>query len=115
MTSAGVICMIAGAFFVAVAALGVLRMPDLYTRMHAATKAGTLGAGLLLVGAALLLRDPWVTARAVLTVAFIVLTVPVASHLIARAAHRSTPFEIWQGPNSSKRGAVNRFPQDNEQ
>jgi multicomponent Na+:H+ antiporter subunit G len=115
MTIAGFICMIAGAFFVAVAALGVLRMPDLYTRMHAATKAGTLGAGLLLVGAALMLQDPWVTLRALLTVAFIALTVPVASHLIARADHRSTPPELWQGPDASNRGAVNRARRDSEQ
>ena len=78
-----------------VAALGVLRMPDLYTRMHAATKAGTLGAGLLLVGAAFVLGDPWVTVRAVLTVAFLALTVPVASHLVARAAYRTGRAPLW--------------------
>ena len=106
MTTAGVVCMIAGACFVFVAALGVLRMPDLYTRMHAATKAGTLGAGLLLVGAALMLQDPWVAVRAVMTVAFIALTAPVASHLIARAAHRSTPVEIWLGSDPQEQGTV---------
>lgn len=95
MNAAGAVCIALGAFFVGVAALGVLRMPDLYTRMHAATKAGTLGAGLLLLGAAFVLRDPWVAARAVLTVAFLALTVPVASHLVARAAHRTGQAPVW--------------------
>jgi multicomponent Na+:H+ antiporter subunit G len=107
MTVAGVICMMAGAFFVAVAALGVLRMPDLYTRMHAATKAGTLGAGLLLLGAALMLRDPWVTVRAVLTVGFVAITAPVASHLIARAAYRSRQLELWQEPGGREQASAN--------
>lgn len=95
MSAAGTVCIALGAFFVGVAALGVLRMPDLFTRMHAATKAGTLGAGLLLVGAALVLRDPWVAIRALLTVAFLALTIPVASHLVARAAYRSGSAPLW--------------------
>ncbi|KPJ97566.1 MAG: hypothetical protein AMS20_16925 [Gemmatimonas sp. SG8_28] len=95
MSAAGTLCIALGAFFVGVAALGVLRMPDLFTRMHAATKAGTLGAGLLLLGAALVLRDPWVAVRAVLTVAFLALTIPVASHLVARAAYRTRSAPLW--------------------
>jgi multicomponent Na+:H+ antiporter subunit G len=95
MSVAGTLCIALGAFFVGVAALGVLRMPDLFTRMHAATKAGTLGAGLLLIGAALVLRDPWVAVRAVLTVAFLALTIPVASHLVARAAYRTGSAPLW--------------------
>lgn len=108
MSAAGAVCIALGAFFVGVAALGVLRMPDLFARMHAATKAGTLGAGLLLVGAALILRDPWVAARAVLTVAFLALTVPVASHLIARAACRSGRAPLWDATALNEWDAAHR-------
>lgn len=76
-----------GALFSLVAAVGVLRFPDLLTRMHAATKAGTLGAGLLLLAVAVAFADVGVAARAAAGIAFLVLTAPVASHAIGRAAY----------------------------
>jgi multicomponent Na+:H+ antiporter subunit G len=76
-----------GALFALVAAVGVLRFPDLLTRMHAATKAGTLGAGLLLLAAAVAFAEAGIVARAVAGIAFLVLTAPVASHAIGRAAY----------------------------
>lgn len=78
-----------GAGFVLVAAIGVLRMPDLYTRMHAATKAGALGAGLLVLSVAVAIGDAAFTGRAVATVVFVVLTAPVAAHALGRAHYRS--------------------------
>ena len=111
MTAAAAVCIALGAFFVGVAALGVLRMPDLFTRMHAATKAGTLGAGLLLIGAALVLGDPWVAVRALVTVVFLALTIPVASHLVARAAYRTGRAPLWSLTVLDEWDAVRRGPE----
>lgn len=87
---------VCGGFFAFVAALGVLRMPDMYTRMHASTKAGTLGAGLILLGVLFFFGDLSVGARAIAAIAFIFMTAPVAAHMIGRAAYRtSTP--MWEG------------------
>ena len=82
----GVVCM-TGAFFVLVAAIGVLRLNDLYMRMHAASKAGTLGAGLLLIALALFSGETNVVLRALAAVVFFLLTAPVSAHLLARAAY----------------------------
>ena len=78
-----------GTFFALVAAIGILRMPDLYTRMHATSKAGTLGVGFLLAAAAVQHGRLETAVVAVLTIAFIVLTAPVAAHVIVRAAYYS--------------------------
>jgi multicomponent Na+:H+ antiporter subunit G len=79
--------MLAGAFFVVVSALGALRMPDLFLRMHAATKAGTLGAGLILAAALVVFGTTAVTTKAVLTFVFLLLTAPVGAHVLGRAAY----------------------------
>jgi multicomponent Na+:H+ antiporter subunit G len=77
---------LAGATFALLAAVGVLRMPDLFTRMQAASKASTLGLGCLLIGTAIELGDSASVARAVSIAAFVMLTSPVAAHAVARAA-----------------------------
>lgn len=79
--------LVAGAMFFLIAALGALRFPDLYTRMHAATKAGAFATVLMLLGVALSHRDVWVSIEVLLIVVFIFLTVPIAAHAIGRAAH----------------------------
>jgi len=78
-----------GAFLMVVAGLGIVRMPDLPTRMHASSKAGTLGAALILIGVAIAFADGAVAVRAILIIGFLFLTAPVASHVIARAAYRT--------------------------
>lgn len=91
-----VVLTVTGTAFVLIAGLGVIRMPDLFTRMSATTKAVTLGVGLLLAAAALHFGEIGVTTRAIATVVFLLLTVPVAAHLIGRAAYSSgTP--LWEG------------------
>jgi len=88
------ILLVAGGFFAFVAALGVVRLPDIYIRMHASTKAGTLGAGLIFLGAAVHFGDTVSVSLAVLTILFLMVTAPVAAHAIGRAAYRSgTP--LW--------------------
>lgn len=78
--------LLGGAFFTGAAAIGLVRLPDLFTRMHAASKAGAVGAGLLLIAAGCHSGDLAVTARAVAGFFFLILTSPVSAHLLARAA-----------------------------
>ncbi|CAM3182142.1 monovalent cation/H(+) antiporter subunit G [Paracoccus nototheniae] len=80
---------LAGGIFCLAAGLGVLRLPDLLTRMHASTKAGTLGSGLILVAVAVAFAESTVIARAVAAIMFLLMTAPVAAHLIGRAAFRT--------------------------
>jgi multicomponent Na+:H+ antiporter subunit G len=86
MTVLAGVLIVVGSMFCLLAAVGVLRFPDVFTRMHAATKAGVLGAGLILLGAALASGDVAVILRAIVGVIFLVLTGPVSTHLLARAA-----------------------------
>jgi len=79
--------LLAGAAFGLLAALGMLRLPDLYSRMHAASKAGIVGAGLIFVGIAVVCQDGAVILRAMIGILFLVLTTPVSAHLLARAAY----------------------------
>ena len=88
------ILLLEGAAFMLVAALGLVRFPDLFTRMQAAAKAGSLGVGLMVAAVALHTADLAVTVQAVLVVGFLLFTAPVASHLIARAAHQSG-VSVW--------------------
>lgn len=87
---------VAGAAFSLLAALGVLRMPDVFTRMQASTKASTLGLGCLLLGAALQLGDLASVIRAMSILAFLLLTTPVAAHMIARASYLAD-VPLWEG------------------
>ena len=90
MTAAVTIALVGiGTFFVLVSAIGIVRLPDLLTRMHASSKASTLGAICILLAVAVWFGDGAVTARAVLISFFLLATAPVAAHCIARAAYRT--------------------------
>jgi multicomponent Na+:H+ antiporter subunit G len=90
----GFLCL-TGAFFALIAGLGVLRLPDVLIRMHASTKAGTLGCGLILAAVALNFQEVSVTAKVVAGVLFLLLTAPIAAHMIGRAAvHTRVP--LWR-------------------
>ncbi len=88
--------LVAGMLFIFVAALGVARMPDFLIRMHASTKAGTLGAGLLLTAVALHFAQTDVTFRTLSTICFLFLTAPISAHLIGRSAYRSG-IKLYRG------------------
>lgn len=88
------ILLLLGAIFMLLAALGVYRMPDLFSRMQTSTKAATLGSGAILFGVAIRFGDVATTARAMLLILFIFLTAPVAAHVIARAAY-ATGVKLW--------------------
>lgn len=79
-----------------IASVGVVRLPDLLMRMHATTKAGTLGAGLILLAVAFAFTDTAVSARVLTIVVFILLTAPVAAHIIGRAAYY-VGVDLWKG------------------
>ncbi|MBX3042027.1 MAG: monovalent cation/H(+) antiporter subunit G [Bdellovibrionaceae bacterium] len=81
--------LIPGVFFMLVSAIGVLRLPDTYTRMHAASKAGSLGISLILLGVIFHLPSLSVIWKSLLTVFFLYLTTPVAAHILGRAAYLS--------------------------
>ncbi len=83
-----VFLLMAGAFFSLTAAIGINRFPDLYTRMHAASKAGTVGSGLLLLAVGINALDVSILARSLAGIFFVVLTAPVSAHLLAKAAHK---------------------------
>ncbi|MGV8936064.1 MAG: monovalent cation/H(+) antiporter subunit G [Allorhizobium sp.] len=79
---------VVGALFALVAAIGINRLPDIYTRMHAASKAGTVASGLLLVAVGVHSGDLATFSRALAGFFFFILTAPVSAHLLAKAAHQ---------------------------
>jgi multicomponent Na+:H+ antiporter subunit G len=81
------LCLLAGAFFCVVGGIGLLRMPDFYTRMHAASVTETLGVGLLLLG--LMLQAGWtlVSVKLFLIGVLVFFVSPTAGHALARAAY----------------------------
>ena len=83
------ILIVAGAVFSAIAGLGALRLHDVLTRMHAATKATTLALLLVASGAALRLSDGSAAIKLLLAVSLVFITGPIAAHLVGRAAYRA--------------------------
>lgn len=96
MSLLGLLFVVLGAALLVVAALGLWTLPDALARQHAATKAGTLSLALLLVGAGLLAGVEGWWWRIGVVVVLLVCTLPVASHMLARAAARRglTPRQI---------------------
>ena len=86
-TSATILLVLLGLFFTLVSTVGVLRLPDIYSRVHTASEADTLGAGFTLAGVALALGWSTTTLKTVLLLFFIFVTNPTAAHAISRAAH----------------------------
>ncbi|WP_082748269.1 monovalent cation/H(+) antiporter subunit G [Nocardioides jensenii] len=82
-------CMLSGATLALIAAIGVLRLPDLLSRMHAATKPQVLGLLLVLTGLGFRLRDPEAIGVLVLVGLFQLFTSPVANHMVGRASFRA--------------------------
>lgn len=113
--------MFGGTIFMAVAAIGLVRLPDLYTRMHALTKAGTLGVGLVLVSAAVAFADVSVATRALVALLFVFFTAPVSAHMIGRAGYlgdvalwEETAFDDWQvGYDNLRREGEETVPEPN--
>ena len=99
------VLLIAGGLFCIVGALGMLRMPDFYTRVHAASVVDTLGAGLVLLGLLLQAEDPFVAVRLVFMALLLFFISPTATHALARAAlmRGIAPLTGVRGGRPSKR------------
>ena len=82
-----IVLLLLGSLFGLLAAIGLLRFPDLYTRMHAASKAGAVGCGLIFAAIAMVSLDGPVALRAGLGIVFVLLTTPLSAHLLARASY----------------------------
>ena len=81
------VMLVVGAAFALVASVGLIRLKDVYMRMHAASKAGTLGSGVMLLALAVHATDLAVVTRALAGVVFFLLTAPISAHLLAKAAY----------------------------
>lgn len=93
---AAALLLLGGTAFMLIAAVGLLRLPDLYTRMHAVTKAGTLGIGLVLVSAAVAFADVSIATRALVAFLFVLFTAPISAHMIGRAGYLGG-VPLWEG------------------
>ncbi len=82
-------CLVIGALLTLIAAIGILRFPDVLTRMHSATKPQVLGLLLILLGLALRLRDTEAVGMLALVALFQLVTSPIASHMVGRASFRA--------------------------
>ena len=80
------ILVLAGSFFIFIAALGIFRLPDLYMRMHASTKATSLGLFLILAGYISFFTSISVLIKSAAIIIFLFLTTPVGAHMLARVA-----------------------------
>lgn len=89
IATAVTVLLVCGALFSLAAAIGINRFPDLYTRMHAASKAGTVGSGLLLLAVGIDAFELSVFARAAIGFCFVIMTAPVSAHLLAKVAHHA--------------------------
>nr|WP_018752919.1 monovalent cation/H(+) antiporter subunit G [Paenibacillus sanguinis] len=87
----GAILILVGAIFSLISAIGGIRLPDVYTRSHAASKSSTLGVLCALVGTLLffLISDGYFSIRLILGIFFVFLTAPVAAHVLCRSAYRN--------------------------
>ncbi|HEY4601286.1 MAG TPA: monovalent cation/H(+) antiporter subunit G [Cerasibacillus sp.] len=86
-----ILFLLTGTFFVVSSSIGIVRFPDIYTRLHAATKASTLGLAGILLGMFIFLyiQHNIISGKLLLALFFILLTNPVSGHMISRAAHRA--------------------------
>lgn len=107
MSVLAALLLVSGALFMLLAGVGLVRLPDLYTRMSATSKAATLGASLVLLGAAVHFGTAAAAGRAVVIVAFLFLTAPLAAHAIGRAGYRrGSP--LWTGTIEDELGGKAR-------
>lgn len=93
-----------GGIFALIAAIGIVRFPDFYCRMHAATKAGAFGGSCLLLAAALTHGNPKSWVLAIATIVFFYITAPVAGHLLGRTALRNK-VPVFKKPMPEQKSA----------
>ncbi len=87
--------LLTGCAFLFLAAMGIVRMPDLYIRMSSSSKAVSLGVGFVALGLAVHMNDSGVTTRAFLLIVLFLLKAPVAAHMLGRAAYMNG-VPLWE-------------------
>lgn len=90
------VLVVLGSLFALVGAMGILRLPDVYSRSHAASKAGAIGSGLAMLAIAVSAPEPYVATRAIAGLLFFLFTTPVSAHLLMRAAYKAG-YPMWSG------------------
>lgn len=105
-----ILSLLLGTFFILSASIGIVRFPDLYTRLHAATKASTLGISFVLIGAFLFLymEHSLVSGKLLLAIVFLLLTAPVSAHMISRAAHRQGVKPVLANRNDAYEDSLSK-------
>lgn len=86
--------LIIGSLVILLSALGVVKMPDIYLRMSATAKAATLGISIILITTGFYFGTTEIMSRTILIVIFLMITAPVASHLLGRAAYKNK-LPLW--------------------
>lgn len=104
------ILVLTGGLFAVIGGVGLVRMPDVLIRMHASTKIGTLACGLIVAAAAVHFGAADIAIRAIAIVLFLLLTAPIAAHMIGRAAV-STGVPLW---NTSRPDALPGEPAESD-
>ena len=94
-------CLLMGLFFMFVGALGVVRLPDAYNRIHAASICVTLGLSAMLVAACFHLGAAPIIMKSIITIVFIFVATPIGSHMLAKAAH-DTNLPQWENTLSDE-------------
>ena len=97
VTVATLLLGLAGALFFLAGTLGLLRLPDFYSRVHAATKCDTVGAGAILVALAIYVAPQADALKIIVLLVLVLLSSPTSGHALARAAH-NTGLQPWRGP-----------------
>ncbi|MGP4107192.1 monovalent cation/H(+) antiporter subunit G [Virgibacillus sp. L01] len=105
--------LLSGTFFILSSSIGIVRFPDVYTRLHAATKASTLGIAGILIGAFLFLyvSHSIVSGKLLLAIVFTLLTAPVSGHMISRAAHRNGVKPVTKNRTDEYEEAIQKHTQ----
>lgn len=104
--------LLVGAVLIFIAALGVARFPDLFTRMHAASKATSLGIGFMVAAVAIWLPSAGVITKAAAIILFFFLTTPIAAHMLSRAAYM-LKVPLW--PETRIDELKDRYKEDRSQ
>jgi len=103
----GLVFIAIGIMFDLLGCLGLVRLPDVYNRLQAATKCVTLGTCSILFGTFLVVGFTAAGMKALLCIGFLVLTAPVAAHAVARGAHRAG-VKLWE------KSVVDKYAKDKE-
>ena len=109
VNTSSALCLLIGSFLCLSGGIGIMRLPDFYSRMHAVGVTDTLGAGLILIGLMLQNPDGLVVLKLLLILVMTIFISPVASHALAKAAFRNDLVPL-SGRNENKGGTESSNP-----